>query len=821
MEYSSIKIFSNSYKLDKVNIDIKYKNYQKIMKSREKSINNGRLKEKFTNWVPAKIQINNKNVDVKIKLKGTHEDHWSHPYKWSFKIKTKKDETVLGLKRFAVQNPNTLSYLYEWLFMMVLKEENLISHKIKFINLTVNGNDLGVYTLIEQPSKEMIERNNRREGPIIKFDKELWIDELNNHSNVGINDVGQTFWRSKIVPVSFKKKYRNTNQEAYLNKAINLLESFRNKKLKPDDVFDTDQLAKLMAIKAIFATSEFDWKDTKFYYNPVTQLLEPIAKEVHAVHNDFDNLSFWALDTDSIQLVWQKQFLDLLFEDKIFYEKFITELTRVSKPDYLQNIIKKHNKNFKKYLRILNKNYPTVEIFSEKHFSYNSKFLQDSLNPIQGINVNIENYRTDFLELNISNLQILPIKIIGIKFDNNNENFLNKEIYIEGKKHNKNFEKNLIKIDCLNYNCKDSKISEFKIIYRILGQEKNNYADIDFWTNSETVKNFLSKSKKTQNLEKYNFLKFKENKIFFKKGKWILNEQIIIPKDYELIFSPGTEVIFKDNAQIVSFSALSIIGEEDNPIIFGSNFDGNLKDYRFNNTGEDKYGNGILVLKTDKKTIIENTIFNKLSSPSLDSAKGLTGAITFYESDVEIKNSKFLNNLRGDDYLNIIRSKFLLENLLFENTNSDSVDIDFSNGAIKNSTFYKSSNDAIDFSGSNVNLSNIKISDTGDKAISAGEQSNIKINNISIFNSKMGLVSKDNTELKVQNAYLENTDIAVSAYIKKNEYGPASINIENIKIKDSKTEYLKQKNSIIHINQNLIADFNCDKNKKICSVLEE
>ena len=58
------------------------------------------------------------------------------------------------------------------------------------------------------------------------------------------------------------------------------------------------------------------------------------------------------------------------------------------------------------------------------------------------------------------------------------------------------------------------------------------------------------------------------------------------------------------------------------------------------------------------------------------------------------------------------------------------------------------------------------------------------------------------------------------SYIKKNEYGPASINIENIKIKDSKTEYLKQKNSIIRINQNLIADFNCDKNKKICSILK-
>ena len=821
IEFSSIKIFSNFNKIDKITIDIKYKNYLKIMKSREKAIEYGRLKDEFVKWVPAKIQLNNKNLNVKVKLKGTHDDHWSHPYKWSFKIKTKdKDENIYGLKTFALQHPATISYLYEWLFHIVLKEENLIAHQVKFVNLVVNGNDLGVYILMEQISKELIEKNKRREGPIIGFDKELWIEEVKNIDNLGINDIDQFFWKAKIKPARFKKDQRNTIQETYLNKAISLLEAFRKKELKANMVFDVDQLAKLMAIKAIFASLDFDWKDIKFYYNPITELLEPVSREVHAIHHDFTKLSLWAFNAEPLIFPWHKQFLDLLFEDPVFYEKYLTELFRISEKDYLQKIIKKNDKDFNKYLLALQKNYPTVEIFSKVKLATNNKFLLDSLNPLSGINVNFANLKNNIIEMNISNLQMLPVKILGIKFENNKKIFLENEIFIREKKHNKYFEKNIIKIDCSEYNCQENKIDEYEIIYKILGQTKNRYSNIEFWNNSENIKNLQSQKENYSNLKKYHFFKFDKNKIIVKQGSWIFEDQIVIPKNYELIVQPGTELTFINKAQIISYSPIFIIGTKDNPIIFKSNFDGNVNKYRQISSNKD-FGFGILVIKAQEKSIIKHVVFDKFSSPSIASNQSASGAINFYESDVEITNSKFLNNLRGDDYLNIIRSNFLLSDNIFENTNGDSVDIDFSNGTIKNSIFNKSLNDAIDFSGSNVNLSNIKIIDAGDKAISAGEESEIFINNMLILNSKMGLVSKDKSKLFAQNVNISGSNIAISAYVKKSQYGPAFIDAKNIKIENSKLKYFKQKDSVITINENLIPDINCINNKEICIALEQ
>ena len=51
----------------------------------------------------------------------------------------------------------------------------------------------------------------------------------------------------------------------------------------------------------------------------------------------------------------------------------------------------------------------------------------------------------------------------------------------------------------------------------------------------------------------------------------------------------------------------------------------------------------------------------------------LTGAMTFCESDVGL-NKVFSNN-KSEDSLNIIRSKFQLNNSKFSNTFSDAIDI--------------------------------------------------------------------------------------------------------------------------------------------------
>ena len=85
----------------------------------------------------------------------------------------------------------------------------------------------------------------------------------------------------------------------------------------------------------------------------------------------------------------------------------------------------------------------------------------------------------------------------------------------------------------------------------------------------------------------------------------------------------------------------------------------------------------------------------------------------------------------------------------------------------------------------------------------------------------MGLVSKDKSKLFAHNVSISGSDIAIAAYVKKSEYGPAFIEANNITINDSNLKYFKQKDSVITVNEILISDINCNNIKEICLSLEQ
>ena len=97
-----------------------------------------------------------------------------------------------------------------------------------------------------------------------------------------------------------------------------------------------------------------------------------------------------------------------------------------------------------------------------------------------------------------------------------------------------------------------------------------------------------------------------------------------------------------------------------------------------------------------------------------------TGAIVFYNSDINIDNVIFSNN-SAEDSLNIIESNYKLTNVIFENTISDAFDSDYSNGYIENINLRDVGGDGLDFSGGHVELNKIEAKNIFDKAISAGE----------------------------------------------------------------------------------------------------
>jgi hypothetical protein len=794
----SNKIFIFYTNKEKLIINIKNKNYKKILKNRNESLKMYRASEDMHIWVPANINFNDKDYKVKIKLKGVHKEHWSHPNKWSFKIKLLDGKAINGIKRFSIQQPHTRNYLNEWFFMEVLKKEGLIFHRNKYVEATVNGNNLGIYYLEEMNTKQLIENSKRREGPIIGIDKDLWIKEANNMKKLGINVLEDSFWRAKIKPVQFKKSLVGTEQEIYLKEAISLFENFRNGNLKIEEVFDLKQLAKLMSIKAIFGSVEFDWRDIKFYYNPITSLLEPIGREVHT-SEIFNNNSVWWINDGYLKSLRseQNQFLNLIIKHRSFYKMFLSELYRMTDENYLKDILISNNGSFKKYKRILQINSPTKEIFSMDYFEKIRNYIRNTLNPIQGINAYFINYKKDEILLSIQNTQALPVEIKGIKLNKKNSRInLDKLKTINGKKHNQSLENFILKIPCKNKSlCSNVNIDQIEVVYNILGQKNDRFASLSKFYK---INNFDLKSKNNEDeLSNLSFISIdKENKIInFANGRLKIDREIIIPEDYIVNFQAGSEITFSNKGLILSYSAIKINGTANNPIIFKSD---QINDI-------DNHGYGISVVNANKVSKIEYAIFKDLSHPKIIKGYGFTGSVNFFNSNIKIENSKFINNLYGDDYLNIISSNFEIRNVNFMNSKHDAIDFDYSNGTIENLFISNTGNDALDFSGSKVELKDILINSVGDKGISAGEKSEINVKNLKIENANIAVASKDLSNLKIENFKVNNSKVVAAAYQKKKEYGPAQISATNVLIRNNEENYLSQLKSKIIIDNETVA----------------
>lgn len=211
-------------------------------------------------------------------------------------------------------------------------------------------------------------------------------------------------------------------------------------------------------------------------------------------------------------------------------------------------------------------------------------------------------------------------------------------------------------------------------------------------------------------------------------------------------------------------------------------------------------GNNSALLFVDSTIEIQKSTFKNFANPDIQNhGYILPSAITFYNSEINVNNSIFNKNTKGDDLVNTYKTKFNFVNTKFLNSNADALDSDFSNGVLKNCDFINSGNDAIDTSGSEVEIINVKVINSLDKGISSGENSKLNIINSLFENNAIALVVKDGSKLSVYNSKINSNDLDLAVFIKKDFYSN-QLNFQSDLI-------LEEINYLVDSKVNLITNF--------------
>lgn len=362
----------------------------------------------------------------------------------------------------------------------------------------------------------------------------------------------------------------------------------------------------------------------------------------------------------------------------------------------------------------------------------------------------------------------------------------------------KEFIKNFVKNDQLNLEKIEKKIDTINKNLIELERYFANIKNTDL-VNNKKIKNFeITKldnifSKKLSN---YFFLSLDEKDISLsKKSKFSICKKNIC-KDRELsikkIFSTA------NNKSEIKYLFNNFTGVEENIIEETLNFNGSKIKVKKTKGIEINYENKNIFIKQkyikDWVVLFESDLQNiNINYTGLTDKKeintgrfnknGLTGCLNFIK--INFKHNVNINyeNSNCEDSINIRNSKGKIKNLSIINSFSDALDIDFSDISIENVIINKAENDCVDFSFGKYKIKKTLLYNCKDKSVSLGERSTLEIENASIFNSNIALVSKDSSILDVKIIDHQNVNICASAYNKKQEFDGGIIFLNNNKCK--------------------------------------
>jgi len=758
-------LFSNP---DKFSIDLNFKDLQKLNYIRHTAITRGKIIESDKNLdVEANLTIQGEKYKIELSPTGQNLDMIGDPNKYAYKVTVKDGDRIYGMKEFKLIPPKSRHHIVEWIAHKIEKLEGLVVLRYDFIKLTINGVSKGIYAIEEHFNTELIENNDFREGLMFSFSEE-----------------------DDIIVYNEKEVIRNNSLKSQLQLLRAKWQGFLNGDIEIGKIFDIKKYAKFYAIVDIMngyhATSK---QNLKMYLNPVTNLIEPIAREYNSLrYSDGPQQNFPIMieniNTMNDPVIFREATNKLLelFKETTFIKLYIGNLVRLSKKEYLDKLFKENENELNDRLNIIYKDEPYYS-FPKEYMYLRQSYIRNKLNE----KINLKSYYNIYiynkLHVSIENKSNFPIELLEIISSEKTLYKFNHHIIFGGGR-----------LDYIVDEISPGGSIYYNVKYRFLGLVDDNRESIIIPKSFEIGTIFPDHIIFCNpNLYDKLYLTIDENNktITFPSSDLVIDNLLVIPKDYKVIGKPGLSINLTNNASILSYSSIEFIGSTNIPILIYSS---------------DSTGQGIIIFEAKNQSRFNNVIFTNISNPK-NFGWELPGSITVYESNIKIINTVFKKN-RSEDYLNIIRSKFEISGCLFEDAKFDAFDGDFSDGLISNSTFRNCGNDAIDVSGSNLIIDTVFIDNAGDKGISIGERSELNGKNLKIQNSKIGITSKDFSTIEINDISISNTKVGFAAYQKKPEFGPGKIKVNRYELNNVENAFLIESGSLMTANGKNVTTMN-------------
>ncbi|MDO8811291.1 MAG: CotH kinase family protein [Gallionella sp.] len=776
--------------LKRIYIKIKHNDFESLRIHKEVSLKQGEIAHFENAFVAAEISADNRVFyKAKLRLRGKMSDHVATD-KDSYRIQLKNGGTLFNMNKLSLHHPWMRNYMHEKFIHDTMKREGLLFLRYDFVHVTVNDVPKGIYALEENFDKLLVANNELPEGPILDYGRASKLE-----ASIFEPDVSERGYieKSKKLVSEYEK-------------AATLLHRFMIGEVKASEVFNIRQIALYCAITDLTAAYHgAHYSSIRLYYNPITSKIQffPYDGTSNFV---FDYLigagrSYYKTPSLSDR---QSPIFKQLFDDTEFYRLYIQALEKVAAPGYVDALVVELKPELLRSEKILQSEWPEFGFFDKWYFTKggtssvaflhsNAERLRQTMDVSSSVEAHMTGISPQNITLSIANTSKVPIEVLSVMH--------NKATLFEPVRPliiNPMADTNIPAYQKANFSSKKNLngalpanlTDNLFITYKALGGSTVHSRRI---YQASYDPNDLPRLVTDAQTLPWMRVNKKAKMAFIAAGKHILGKPLSLAEGYSLSIGPSTTIQLVNDAFIlVRQGRLLATGTEMSPVVIES---------------PNSTGGGIVILTADGLSSLNHVIFNNLKNPAAK-GWGISGCVTFYESPVSLENVQFMN-CAAEDTLHIVRTNFTMNKVTFRGAHSDAFDGDFVQGSIGNSTFFGSGNDAIDVSGSKITVADVYIDKAGDKGLSAGEHSFVDVSRVKIANSNIGIASKDQSAVTIDDLEISGASMGLSVYQKKSEFGSGKIVAKNVVINNTKQPFLVEYGSTITLDDKLIT-FNAE-----------
>ncbi|MCO6477285.1 MAG: CotH kinase family protein [Phaeodactylibacter sp.] len=755
--------------LDEVAIDIKFKHLLRLQYLRERSLEEGFILPEFKNEeFPAKLTHNGKTVNIKIALTGlVAHSHLRNPSKWSFEAKVKGDDTFMGMKSFAMLLPSTRGYLTDYLGFELMKEKGLMGLRVDFVNVSINGKSKGIFYMEERFDKYLVENNRLREGIIFKIENGV-----------------EPYKESKLM------EDPKTREQLLLIKRM--YQQVMAGTLPPGKLFDLRKMAQVFVICDLMKNKHpLAGQNLRYYFNPVTGLAEPIAREWEELHDhDMEDRPLFLEKPQPATRHFRferRPFIRLVYDNLEFKRYYVQEAAEACKVQFLDHLLKRNEEKLNALMKKVYRAWPYYD--DPTWYLYdNQRYMRSVLFPEkEQLAAFFGRREGQTLSIYLQNLQDMPLQADFLSWKDSIRFYPVEPIALDSKAKMPKGEARAFSFripEGLNWD--DAMAQELQAHYNLLGLEPAARSTaVQRWAGEDGLAWKGYGDRKKGNYDSFDFIRAdaESGAITIPAGSWAISRDLHVPAGKNLVIAAGAEISLSAGARIISHSPVFCEGTAEQPIRIYS---------------PDGAGSGLAVVEAPERSYLSHTTFDGISGAAAGSGQP-AGALSFYRSAATINNCIFTNSKQGACFLSAFRSGLSIGQTLFSNISGNAVDADYCTGAISNSSIVNIGGDALNLRGADLNISYLYMNDIAGVGISAAEECELNARWLEVNNTATAIACSDGSAIRLADAQLRNSDVGIRAFREKNNFGPALVAAERIELQEAGTPFLAEPNCRITV----------------------